>query len=316
MLDAVARAAASANRYPDLTCARLVGALAGRHDVPAEHVVVGCGSVSLLGQVAEAVIAPGDDVVYAWRSFESYPIVTGVAGGTTVQVAVTHDGRHDLDAMAAAVTDRTRLVFVCTPNNPTGTAVHADELDRFLDRVPEDVLVVLDEAYHEFVRDPRVPDGIEVYRRRPNVAVFRTFSKAYGLAGLRVGYAVARDEVADALRATASPFAVSTVAQEAALASLEAEDELAARVEELVHERDRVTRALTAGGWSVPDAQGNFVWLPLGDAAVPFAEHCARHALSVRPFAGDGVRCTVAEPEANDRFLALAAMWRDGLTQG
>ncbi len=311
VLEAVARAAASANRYPDITSARLTAALAEHHDMPADRIVVGCGSVSLLGQVAEAVVAPGDEVVYAWRSFESYPIVTGVAGGTAVPVPLTADGRHDLDAMAAAVTRRTRLVFICTPNNPTGPAVHRGELERFLDRVPPDVLVVLDEAYREFVREPDVPDGVALHREHPNVASFRTFSKAYGLAGLRVGYAVAHPDIADALRATASPFAVSTIAQEAALASLEAEAELADRVDALVAERARVVSVLADQGWSVPDAQGNFVWLPLGAGAVPFAEHCLRHGLSVRPFAGDGVRCTIAEPDANDRFLEMTRSWRD-----
>jgi histidinol-phosphate aminotransferase len=187
--------------------------------------------------------------------------------------------------------------------------VRREELEAFLGRVPRDVLVVLDEAYREFVRDPQVPDGLELYRERPNVVVLRTFSKAYGLAGLRVGFAVAHDPVADALRKTAVPFGVSVVAQAAAIASLAAEQELLARVDALVSERDRVLSALRGASWTVPDSQANFVWLPLGEGAEEFAAFCAGRGLAVRPFAGDGVRCTVAEPEASDRLLAACQDW-------
>jgi histidinol-phosphate aminotransferase len=214
--------------------------------------------------------------------------------------------------MAAAITERTRLVLVCSPNNPTGTAVRRAELTRFLDRVPADVVVVLDEAYLEFVRDADVPDGVaEIYRDRPNVLVLRTFSKAYGLAGLRVGYAVAHTPVADALRATAHPFSITDVAQQAAIASLAAQDELLARVAGLVAERDRVTAALRAQGHRIPDTQGNFVWLPLGAATPAFVAACEAAGIVVRPFDGDaptaGARCTIGEPEASDRLLAVAA---------
>ena len=175
----------------------------------------------MLGQLIQATCDPGDEVVYAWRSFEAYPIVVAIAGATSVQVPLDADARHDLEAMRAAITERTRLVLVCTPNNPTGPVVHQDELDAFLDRVPSDVLVVIDEAYLEFVTDPEAPDALATYRQRPNVAVLRTFSKAYGLAGLRVGYAVAHEPVAQALRKTAVPFGVSDIAQQAAIASLD-----------------------------------------------------------------------------------------------
>ena len=209
----------------------------------------------------------GDEVVYAWRSFEAYPIVVQISGARSVTVPLTADEHHDLDAMAAAITDRTRLVLVCTPNNPTGTAVRRDALERFLDQVPRDVLVVIDEAYREFVRDAEVPDALEVYRDRPNVAVLRTFSKAYGLAGLRVGYAVAHPPVADALRKTAVPFGVSSIAQAAAVASLARRGRAAASASQrLVAERTRVHAALRAQGWSsCPTRQANFVWLRLGE---------------------------------------------------
>jgi histidinol-phosphate aminotransferase len=307
VLEAVARAAATMNRYPDMGSARLVEAIAQRLGVPAECVVPGTGSVAVLGHLVQSVCDEGDEVVYAWRSFEAYPIVTQVCGARPVPVPLTPDARHDLPAMADAVTARTRMVLVCSPNNPTGPAVHSEELEAFLARVPRDVLVALDEAYVEFVRDEKVPDGLDVWRRHPNVAVLRTFSKAYGLAGLRVGYAVSHPELAGALRATALPFGVSAMAQEAAIASLAAEPELLERVNGLVAERERVVAALRNQGLPIPDAQGNFVWFGLGGRAVEFAEACQRDGVVVRPFAGDGVRCTIGEREANDLLIRAAA---------
>jgi histidinol-phosphate aminotransferase len=245
-------------------------------------------------------------VIYAWRSFEAYPIITQVSGAVSVPVPLTSREVHDLDAMAEVVTDRTRLIFVCNPNNPTGTVVRRAELERFLDRVPSDVLVVLDEAYKEFIRDADVPDGIELYRDHPNVCVLRTFSKAYGLAGLRVGFAVAHEPVAAALRKTAVPFGVSQVAQDAAIASLRAEDELLGRVGALVGERTRVYEALVTQGWTVPETQANFVWLRLGERTLEFAAACEKAGVVVRPFPGEGVRVTIGECEANDLFLHAA----------
>ncbi|SDQ88913.1 histidinol-phosphate transaminase [Quadrisphaera sp. DSM 44207] len=310
VLEVVQAAAAQLNRYPDLTSADLVDALARALDVPREHVVVGPGSVAVLGQVLQAVCGPGDEVVHAWRSFEAYPIVVALSGGTAVGVPLGAGGRHDLRAMADAVTERTRLVIVCSPNNPTGPAVGADELEELLDRVPDDVLVLLDEAYAEFVRDPAAADGLRAYRHRPNLAVLRTFSKAYGLAGLRVGYAVAHPPVAEALRKTAVPFGVSSIASLAAVASLAVREELMARVAALVAERERVAGALAAQGWALPRSEANFLWLPLGEGAEAFAAACEAAGLSVRPFPGEGVRATVAEPQAGDRLLGVAARWR------
>lgn len=316
VLDAIARAAMETHRYPDPLSTRLVAAIADRFDVPADHVALGTGSVAVCGQIVDAVAGPGDEVLYAWRSFEAYPIWTQIAGATSVQVPLTPDERHDLEAMADAVTDRTRLVFVCNPNNPTGQVVHRDELERFLDRVPADVLVVIDEAYVEFVRDAAVPDALQIYRERPNVAVLRTFSKAYGLAALRVGFAVAHDDVAAALRKTATPFGVSTIAEEAALASLAAEAELLARVDVLVAERERVRAALLAQGWTLHPTQANFVWLRLGEATSAFAAAADEAGVTVRPFPGEGVRITVAEPAANDRVIELTARLASDVTLG
>ena len=194
------------------------------------------------------------------------------------------DQAHDLAAMAAAITDRTRLIFVCNPNNPTGTVVHHDELVEFLDRVPEDCLVVLDEAYTQYVRDPEVPDGMTIYRDRPNVAVLRTFSKAYGLAGLRVGFLVGHEPVAAAVRKTMLTFSVNALAQAAAVASLAAEAELLDRVDAVVKERDRVRDELLGQGWTVPPTEANFVWLPLGDRHAGLRRGLRPAGVGVRPF--------------------------------
>jgi histidinol-phosphate aminotransferase len=304
---------ATFNRYPDMACPVLISELAKRFDVPAEHLATGTGSVGVAQQLVQATSGPGDEVVYAWRSFEAYPIITRISGARAVQVPLDAAEGHDLDAMADAITERTRLVFVCNPNNPTGTVVRRPALERFLDRVPDDVLVVLDEAYREFITDPEVPDGIDLYRERPNLAVLRTFSKAYGLAGLRVGFAVAHEPVAAALRKTAVPFGVSQVGQDAAVASLRAEPALLERVAGLVAERTRVIEALTGQGWTVPGTQANFVWLRLGERTLDFAALCERAGVAVRPFAGEGVRITVAEVAANDVLLRTAEEFRKEL---
>lgn len=310
VLETVAAAAGSVNRYPDMACGELIAAIADHFEVPAAHVATGTGSVGVAQQLLQATSGPGDEVVYAWRSFEAYPIITQISGAASVQVPLRADEGHDLDAMADAVTDRTRLIFVCNPNNPTGRSLRRDELVRFLDRVPSDVLVVLDEAYKEFVRDPDVPDGVELYRDRPNVAVLRTFSKAYGLAGLRVGFAIAHEPVAEALRKTAVPFGVSQIAQDAAIASLRAEAQLLERVDALVAERTRVVDALRAQGWEVPETQANFVWLRLDDRTTDFAAACGEAGVVVRPFEGEGCRITIGEKEANDLFLEVASRLR------
>ncbi len=310
VLDAVRDAAGAMNRYPDMAVTALTEVLAARLEVPAARISTGPGSVGVLDQLVRATCDDGDEVVFAWRSFEAYPILTTLAGARPVMVPLAPGARHDLDAMAAAVTDRTRLVLVCTPNNPTGTSVGAAELEAFLDRVPEHVLVVLDEAYLEFVTAADAPDAMAVHRARPNVVVLRTFSKAYGLAGLRVGYAVAHEPVADALRRSALPFGVNSLAQVAAVASLEAADELEVRVKELVAERERVVAALRDQGWELPDQQANFVWFPLGEDTPAFAAACEESGLTVRPYGTDGVRATVAERAANDRLVEVAGRFR------
>ena len=305
VLRVIAEAAGEVHRYPDNGAGALTAAIAERFAVPVGHVAVGCGSVGVVKQLMEAVSDPGNEVIYAWRSFEAYPPLADLAGATSVQIPLREE-THDLTAMAAAVTPRTRMILVCNPNNPTGTAVRERELIDFIDQVPADCLVVLDEAYHEYVRDPSVPDGINLYRDRPNVAVLRTFSKAYGLAGLRVGFLVGHEPVAEAVRKTMLTFTVNSVAQAAAVASLNAEDELLERVENVVKERHRVSEALRADGWAVPETEANFVWLRLGDRTAAFAQACEAVGIAVRPYEGEGARVSIGTLAANDAFLAVA----------
>ncbi|MBP2330418.1 histidinol-phosphate aminotransferase [Kibdelosporangium banguiense] len=306
VLQAVRTAAASINRYPDANVTRLRTALAGTLGVPIEHIATGTGSVGVLGQIIQATCDPGDEVLYAWRSFEAYPVVAGIAGACSVQIGLDGQARHRLDAMAGAVTDRTRVILLCTPNNPTGPAIKHDELSEFLDRVPRNVLVVIDEAYAEFVTDPDAANGLRLYRDRPNVALLRTFSKAYGLAGLRVGYAVAHEAVASALRTTATSFGVNSLAEQAALASLAAREELQQRVDAIVAERARVLAGLRDCGWEVPDAQGNFVWLSTAERSNAFSALAKKCGLTVRQFGDEGVRVTIGEAEANDLLITVA----------
>lgn len=309
IVERATEAALTLNRYPDMGVSALHAAIADRYGVEVSRVASGAGSVAVLYHLLQASCEEGDEVVHAWRSFEAYPIAVGLTGARSVQVPLTAEARHDLPAMLAAVTDKTKVVVVCSPNNPTGPAVHGDELTKFLDAVPGEVFVALDEAYCEFVRDAGCRDGLELATGRDNVVVLRTFSKAYGLAGLRVGFAIGPPAVAEAIRKCSLPFGVSSVAQAAAIASLEAEPQLLDRVSAIVAERRRVHDALTRQGWTVPDAQGNFVWLALGDDSVDFADACNQEGVSVRPFDGDGVRVSIGEPAANDILLGVTESW-------
>lgn len=306
---AIAEAAELANRYPDNQVTELRAALADFLGVSSANVAVGCGSVALCQELVQITCdAPTDEVLFAWRSFEAYPIVTQVGNATSVQVPLTPEHVHDLDAMVAAVTERTKLIFVCNPNNPTGTAVGEAELVRFLDAVPRHVLIVLDEAYFEYMRltPEQRPNGVELGRNRPNVVVLRTFSKAYGLAGLRAGYAVGDPAVITALMKVHIPFSVNRVVQAAAIASLEARHELLDRTDGLVVERDRIRDALLAAGYEVPPSESNFLWLPLGERSAEYGEVSAEAGVLLRPYGTDGVRVTAGEPHENEQFLRFA----------
>lgn len=296
------------NRYPDASAARLRARLAEKFGVTDDAVHIAAGSVSILFQLAQATSGPGDEIVFSWRSFEAYPSLATIAGATGVPVPNTPAGGHDLDAMAAAITDRTRMVIVCTPNNPTGPVVTQAAFDAFLTKIPADVLVVLDEAYVEFATAPDTVRGeVVLAAGHPQVVVLRTFSKAYGLAGLRVGYAIGDPRILAAARSTGIPLSVTAQAEEAALASLGAEDELRARVAVISARRDVLVERLRAAGWDVPDAQGNFVWLPAGERTAEVAAAFDGAGLIVRPFAGDGVRISVGEQESIDRVVEVAS---------
>jgi histidinol-phosphate aminotransferase len=308
---AIEKATDNINRYPDNGYVELRDHLAKHLDNGAfapEQIAVGCGSVSLCQQLVQITSTVGDEVVFGWRSFEIYPLQVRTAGATPVQVPL-RDHTYDLDAMLAAVTDRTRLIFVCNPNNPTSTVVDPAKLARFIEAVPPDILIALDEAYVEYIRDDLLPDSFGLVRAHSNVVALRTFSKAYGLAGLRVGYAVGDPDIVTALGKVYVPFSATSISQAAAIASLNAADELLTRTDAVVAERVRVTAALREAGYVVPPSQANFVWLPLPGRAQEFAEASANNRVIVRPYGMDGVRVTVAAPHENDAFLEFARHW-------
>ena len=295
---------ATIHRYPSIAAPELTGALSAQFGIPAEHITLGAGSVEVAAQIIHAVAAEGDEVMYAWRSFEAYPSLVRIAGATPVEVPLDAECRHDLPAMLAAITEKTRLIFICNPNNPTGTVVQAQALDDFINAVPRNVLVVVDEAYVHFDRSDVRADGIELFRKYPHVAVLHTFSKAYGLAGLRVGYAISPLEVAANLRKVAVPFGVTDLAQRAAVASLAAIDELSVRIEEVVAQRERMHNALAAAGYPVVKSQANFVWVDAGESTVELEAMLAAGGVVVRAFPGDGLRISSGTAEDVDRVLA------------
>ena len=312
---------ATAHRYPDPLSTALRHKLSARLGVEADDIVTGAGSLGALNQILKTFAGVNtdgvqDEVIYAWRSFEAYPILVGIMGARSVQVPNLPDGSHDLDAMAAAITDRTRLILVCTPNNPTGPAVTESQIRSFLAKVPATVPVVIDEAYFEFCAVSSIPEGeepplngLDIYRDYPNVIILRTFSKAQGLAGLRVGYSISHPQITRHLRVAATPFAVSALAERAAVASIEHQDAVMERVKHIVAERERVTARLRELGYEFPSTYANFVWLPLGERTGEFVDLMNRNALSVRAFGSEGVRVSIGEVEANDRFLSLCELF-------
>lgn len=316
---------ATVHRYPDPLSTALRDKLSARLGVDADDIVTGAGSLGALNQILKTfagVNADGvqDEVIYAWRSFEAYPILVGIMGARSVQVPNLPDGSHDLDAMVAAITERTRLILVCTPNNPTGPAVTESQIRAFLAKVPAHIPVVIDEAYFEFCAASTVPEGeeaplngMDIYRDYENVIILRTFSKAQGLAGLRVGYSISHPQITQHLRVAATPFAVTALAEAAAIASIEHEDAVMERVRHLVSERERVTARLRELGYEFPSTYANFVWLPLGERTGEFVQLMSEHALSVRAFGTEGVRVSIGEVEANDRFLSLCEVFVKGL---
>lgn len=306
--EAVARGLDSIHRYPSMAAVEVRELLAAQHGVPVESVTLGAGSVEVASQLIHATAGAGDEVIFAWRSFEAYPSLVRIAGATPVEVPLDADARHDLPAMLAAITPNTRLIFVCNPNNPTGTVVEAAALREFIDQVPRDVLVVVDEAYVHFDSTPNRVDGIELFTEFPHVAVLHTFSKAYGLAGLRIGYAVSPISIADELRKVAVPFGVTGLAQLAAVASLEAEAELAVRIAEVTAQRSVMAEQLAEWGYRPTASQANFVWLPAeNDVALSpeeIGDLLEAGGVVARIFPGDGARISCGTAEDTERVLA------------
>lgn len=302
---AVQAAAVNVNRYADHRASELRGRIGDWLGIDHERIAVGCGSVGLLQQLALAYIDPDDEVVYPWRSFEAYPVFVNMMAGTAVSPPLVNEA-FDMAAVTSAINERTRMVFLATPNNPTGTALHVDQLAELLAATPDEVLVVVDEAYREF-SDPALGDPASLCADHDNLVVLRTFSKAYGLAGLRIGYAVAHPDVIEQIDKVLLAFAVNGLAQAAAMAALDSLDEIQPRIDLLLAERTRVHRALVDAGWNLPDPQANFVWLPIGDATSELCLNLEKLGVVTRPFAGEGIRVTIGTPEENDKFLAALA---------
>jgi histidinol-phosphate aminotransferase len=302
---AVREAASRMHRYPDGTAFRLRHALARRLDVAPEQLVFGCGCDEIFELLAKAFLGPGDEAVFAWPSFAMYPIVVQGMGATSMRVPLDASMTHDLPAMAAAVTSRTRVVFVCNPNNPTGTSVGAAALERFVAAIPEDVVLALDEVYFEYARRPDFPNGIDLVRRRPGTLVMRSFSKLYGLAGARVGYGVADPELAGWLDRARHPFNLNLLAEEAALAALD-DDEHVARTLRAAHEGADFLRAeLAALGLETWPTDTNFLLARTGAGVY---DALLREGVIVRPMAGFGLpehmRITIGTRAENERLVA------------
>lgn len=304
------------NRYPDLAAVELRAALARKHLVEVHNIHVSTGASAVLNDLVRACVEMRDEVIYPWRSFEAYPIIIGAHGGKAVPVALKNDGTHDLDAMLAAITANTRLILLCSPNNPTGTIIKHEELANFLAQVPRQVSVGLDEAYIEFNQDPQAANYAELFKSFKNLAIIRTFSKVHSLAGLRLGYAIAHPRLREAMSKVSLPFGASTFAQVAALTALEEEvdEELKRRVEWIVNEREALMAklqglaAIANGKLAIPKSEANFIYLPLGAQTSNFVDYAFTKGLIIRGYA-DGARITIAEKEANLRTFEVIKGW-------
>jgi histidinol-phosphate aminotransferase len=303
-VEAIWNMAESVHRYPDGSCFRLRQALAARLDVAPEQLVFGTGSDEILELLAKCFLGPSDEVVYAWPSFAMYPIVTQGMGATSVRIPLDADLVHDLAKMREAITTRTRLVIVCNPNNPTGTSVAAGAFDRFVASLPEGVVLAVDEAYVEYARRPDFPDALGWVRRRPGTCVLRTFSKIYGLAGLRVGYAVSDRELAGYLERARHPFNVNLIAEAAAVAALDDHEHVARARATNAAGFELLTRELTRLGLATWPSDANFL-LAKGEAGT--YERLLREGVIVRPMGGfglpDHIRITIGTAEENEKLV-------------
>ncbi|MGH2921578.1 MAG: histidinol-phosphate transaminase [Gaiellaceae bacterium] len=306
-IEALARGAEELNRYPDGGAYRLRVALAERHGVRFEEIAPGAGSDGVVDYLSQLALDPGDEIVCGWPSFPSYAIDAAKLGAVPRQVPL-RDHRYDLAAMLEAIGPRTKLVYVCHPNNPTGTMNTRAELDEYFERVPDHVLTVLDQAYAEYIDHPEYPDGVEEYLKAGRrVVVLRTFSKIYGLAGLRVGYAVAPAEVVTAIGKVRRAFDVNSAAQEAALASLDADEELERRRRENSEGLAQLERIMREHGLEpAGPAVGNFLFAEVAEDSRPLFEQLLREGVIVRPTGGFGapgaIRVTVGTAEENEIF--------------
>ncbi len=298
------------NIYPDGAAKALKRSLASHLSTDERFIAVGNGSNELLRIIAQAVLSPGDECVFAWPSFVVYPMVTQLMGATAVKVPLTDGEVHDLDAMASAVTPRTKLLFVCNPNNPTGTIVRRAEFERFLNAIPEHVLVVVDEAYHEYVDDPDYPDTLSLFDGVRPLVILRTFSKIYSLAGLRVGYGVAPEPLIAAVNKVREPFNVNTVGQVAAYYSLQDVAEVRDRAEENARERSRLCAAFDRLGIEWFPSQANFVYIHTERPRELF-EGLLKHGVIVRDFGtAPALRVGIGAPHDTDATIAaFEAEW-------
>jgi histidinol-phosphate aminotransferase len=316
VVEAITKSLSTLNRYPDPTNAALRRRLADRHGVPATRIAIGNGSCDVLLAAGEALLEPGAELVYAWPSFSVYPHLAAASGARALEVPLDAEHRHDLEAMRREITVATRLVIVCNPNNPTSTALPLDEIAAFVADVPRHVCVILDEAYVEFsvLQDP--DESIALLDKHQNLVLLRTFSKIYGLCGLRVGYALAgSEEFRTAVDQVRQPFFCNAAAQAAALEALNHQDEVARRVERNLAERIGLEEGLRELGIEPADSQANFVWFDLGeDRDEPeIVRGLAQRGVLVRAggaLGRDGaLRVTVGTQAENERFLeALRAL--------
>jgi histidinol-phosphate aminotransferase len=298
----ISEAALAANRYPDNECIEVREKLSALYDIAPEGIAIGCGSIGLLRQALLALVDPGDEVIYGWPSFEAYPILCAQVGAKSIQVALTNSSLN-LAAIAKAVSSRTKIIIVCNPNNPTGTIVTRESFERFLSSVPSDVLVVLDEAYFELSRILECPDGLDYVARYPNVLVLRSMSKAFGLAALRIGYAVASPDLIRILLRTSLPFAVSSIAQAAAIASIDHYEELLDRVTSIVSSRDRLQQRFSQLEIDVPESQANFFWLPIAGGTDDLYRALRAQGVITRPRPPHGLRISIGTEEDNFRMM-------------
>jgi histidinol-phosphate aminotransferase len=312
-VEAVRAALEGVNRYPDGASFRLREALSGRLGVGANQLVFGTGSDEILELIAKCFLGPGDEAVFAWPAFAMYPIVVKGMGAKPLAVPLDANLVHDLPAMAAAIGERTRVVFVCNPNNPTGTSVGADAFDRFASALPEGVILVVDEAYFEYVRRDDFPDALGWVARRPGTAVLRTFSKIYGLAGLRVGYGVMDPELAGYLERARHPFNVNLLSEAAALAALDDVEHVERTLRVNREGAEALSRELGALGIEIWPTDANFL---LAKAGTGSYERLLREGVIVRPMAGFGlpehVRITIGTPKENEKLIKALQKIREG----